>query len=158
VSAVREKKNAQQRDWRRRNLTKAREIGRRSYRANHETNLSRSREYQRENRDVINAKKRAAYAALTPEERWDSKLRRTYGITADDYAAMLTAQGGVCAVCRQPERAGRDGRIVRLSVDHCHRTGAVRGLLCRACNTRVGIYEGRHVDDIRRYLSTFEEA
>lgn len=65
---------------------------------------------------------------------------RTYGITPDDYAEMLARQGGVCAICRQPEtRASRRSRRPgRLSVDHDHQTGRVRGLLCHKCNMLIG--------------------
>lgn len=59
-------------------------------------------------------------------------------ITFADYERMLAAQGGVCALCRQPETVVQHGRVARLSVDHDHRTGRVRGLLCRACNTTLG--------------------
>lgn len=55
-------------------------------------------------------------------------LFKSYGITLDDYDAMLLAQGGVCAICAGP--GGKYG----LHVDHCHTTGKVRGLLCTKCN------------------------
>ena len=54
---------------------------------------------------------------------------------------MLVAQGGVCAICKFPPKA------VRLSVDHDHITGRVRGLLCNVCNRKiVGILERRKID------------
>jgi hypothetical protein len=53
-----------------------------------------------------------------------SHLKRTYGITEDDYQRLLEHQGGVCAICGQVPRAKR------LAVDHDHVTGKVRGLLC----------------------------
>lgn len=62
-------------------------------------------------------------------------LRRKYGITQDDYLRMLKSQGGKCAICRQPEELERNQK---LCVDHCHTTGAVRGLLCDACNRGIG--------------------
>jgi hypothetical protein len=46
---------------------------------------------------------------------------------------MLAQQGGQCAICKGPP-AGRD----KFYVDHCHETGAVRGLLCIRCNTLIG--------------------
>lgn len=60
-------------------------------------------------------------------------LRERYGLTMDDYAAMLAAQLGGCAICRKPARAKS-----RLFVDHDHKTGRVRGLLCLSCNTMIG--------------------
>lgn len=66
-------------------------------------------------------------------------LRTFYGITVEDFDRMLEEQGGVCAICRQEETAAdRRTGIKRLSVDHCHETGEVRGLLCRACNNGIG--------------------
>lgn len=70
---------------------------------------------------------------------WDVRVRNKYGITRAKYEAMLRDQGGVCAICLQPERAlSRTGRVIRLAIDHCHETGAVRGLLCSTCNTAIG--------------------
>ena len=60
------------------------------------------------------------------------KLKYKYGITEDDYDAMLFAQGGGCAICSEP----RDGR--RLHIDHDHNSGHVRGILCHACNISLG--------------------
>jgi hypothetical protein len=54
---------------------------------------------------------------------------RKFGITPDDYDQLLQKQGGVCAICHKPPKLGK-----RLSVDHCHDTGRVRGLLCFRCN------------------------
>lgn len=58
---------------------------------------------------------------------WD-----TYGITAEEYQGILDAQGGACAICQRAR-----GVKKRLSVDHCHATGLVRGLLCTSCNKHV---------------------
>lgn len=55
-------------------------------------------------------------------------IEKTYGITADDYDALLRRQGGRCAIC------GGRPKSKRLAVDHDHQTGAVRGLLCSRCN------------------------
>lgn len=57
-------------------------------------------------------------------------VRVTYGV--DDYDGLLAAQDGVCAICRKECDTGR-----RLAVDHCHKTGKVRGLLCVKCNAAV---------------------
>lgn len=55
----------------------------------------------------------------------DRDLRRRYGITATDYAAMLAAQGGRCALCKT---ATNVAHMEHFAVDHCHETGRVRGL------------------------------
>ena len=73
----------------------------------------------------------------------DLTLNKLYGITVEQYGIMLVAQGSVCAICRQPEPAidHRTGDVRRLSVDHCHDTGAVRGLLCTLCNQGIGQFK-----------------
>jgi hypothetical protein len=68
-------------------------------------------------------------------------LRRTYGLTKEQYAALFDQQRGMCAICNRPEsnRGGRHGNAeMRLSVDHDHQTGKIRGLLCMRCNTAIG--------------------
>ena len=64
----------------------------------------------------------------------NQRLQETYGITEEDYQALLRAQGGVCAIC-QGKRPGN------YDVDHDHKLGncreAVRGLLCKRCNRRL---------------------
>jgi hypothetical protein len=77
------------------------------------------------------------------QRRWEEKnpekvrdnsrrqaLRRKYGITEEDYRRMLASQGGVCAVCGLARP--------RMVVDHDHRTGKVRGILCHNCNLIIG--------------------
>lgn len=66
------------------------------------------------------------------KERRTSQIRR-YGITLEQFNALMSAQGGVCAICGKPPQARS------LSVDHNHTTGAIRGLLCAACNRAIGM-------------------
>lgn len=70
-------------------------------------------------------------------------LKNRYGITSEEYGWMLSFQAGVCAVCKTDE-AGKS-----LAVDHCHKTGRVRGLLCRRCNMALGAFHD-DADRIRR--------
>lgn len=64
-------------------------------------------------------------------------LLRTYGIDLDEYNRMFEEQEGSCAICGKHQieldRA--------LSVDHCHSSGKVRGLLCNKCNTGIGFFD-----------------
>lgn len=61
-------------------------------------------------------------------------LKRHYGMTPEDYERMYTKQRGLCAACGRPKGPG----YRYLFVDHNHKTGAVRGLLCRDCNSAIG--------------------
>lgn len=63
-----------------------------------------------------------------------SVLKRKYGITMDEYNAMLESQNGRCAICHQEKSE-------TLAVDHDHKTGKVRGLLCSHCNQVIGFAE-----------------
>ena len=100
--------------------------------------LERNRAFRLAHRDEINAKARAAYARDDGYRRrkrlagntWyspEKRLAQVYGLSVEDYNAMLARQGGACAICKQPPTARP------LFVDHCHATGKVRGLLCHAC-------------------------
>lgn len=61
------------------------------------------------------------------------QLKRKFGMTIAEYDSLLESQGGACAICKKPCPTGR-----RLAVDHDHKTGAVRGLLCHSCNLGIG--------------------
>ncbi len=67
-------------------------------------------------------------------------LRRR-GLTQDEYEQMLEQQNGRCCICgRKDHYADADGRLRRLTIDHDHRKGHVRGLLCRSCNRGLGLF------------------
>lgn len=75
-------------------------------------------------RIVVHERKEAAHGQY---------VDRSYGISAAEYKILYDAQGGRCAICRRAT-----GKTKKLSVDHDHKTGEVRGLLCNPCN-RYGI-------------------
>lgn len=68
-------------------------------------------------------------------------LNRYYGMTLEKYYELLKAQNGVCAICGKAETRTRKGVLQRLSVDHDHTTGKIRGLLCSLCNVAIGRFE-----------------
>lgn len=61
------------------------------------------------------------------------KLLKKHGITAFDWATAWNEQGGQCVGCLKPLDGGQ-----KTCVDHCHQTGAMRGLLCARCNISIG--------------------
>jgi hypothetical protein len=87
---------------------------------------SHSPEYYREHRRIY----KTDYA--------DKDLQRKYGISLLDYSQMFMAQNGKCAICHNESGGTRNGEQKALAVDHCHKTGKVRGLLCEACNQAIG--------------------
>lgn len=69
----------------------------------------------------------------------ERRVQKTYGLKPGEYGQIYLFQGQVCAICRRATGATR-----ALSVDHDHKTGLVRGLLCRPCNDLLG-----HIRDDR---------
>lgn len=65
----------------------------------------------------------------------DYHLRSKYGLTLKDYERMLDQGGGGCWIC------GTEPTARRLHVDHDHKTGKVRGLLCWSCNSSIGRFK-----------------
>lgn len=74
----------------------------------------------------------------------DKEVRysRKYGLKIGEYAEMLEAQDYKCAICGKTEQENNK----RLAVDHCHKTGKVRKLLCHHCNCALGMVNDN--DDI----------
>ena len=66
-----------------------------------------------------------------PGRNYASRIKREYGVGLSAVAALQAVQGGKCAICR-------DTPTYRLHIDHDHKTGRVRGLLCQPCNTAIG--------------------
>lgn len=92
----------------------------------------KARRYRTEKREFLSQKDREEYR--TPKVL-NQILLRSFGITLEQYNAMNEAQSGLCAICNRPPIT----KASRLSVDHCHETGKIRGLLCTRCNTGIGM-------------------
>ncbi|MGN5375855.1 endonuclease VII domain-containing protein [Sphingomonas hankookensis] len=114
---------------------------------------ARQKRYQ--DNPVAKAKKKAATKARMKAQtdaerdrhsrvRYNAWLKRRYGITLERYETMLSAQNGCCAICK----GGKNGRG-KFHVDHCHSSGAIRGLLCAKCNLLLG-----HANDDAELLRT----
>jgi hypothetical protein len=91
---------------------------------------------------TLASKSRDGLTSYCPTCRKDRALRAAYGITVEQYRKLLEKQGGVCAICGTTEASGRS-----FHVDHDHSCcpgrqscgGCIRGLLCSACNTGIGM-------------------
>lgn len=89
--------------------------------------------------------KSRARLSTSPKARaraFDENIRRKYGVTTEDYERMLADQDGRCAICGATEPGGKG----QFHVDHCHKGGQVRGLLCHHCNLGLGHFK----DDTER--------
>lgn len=91
--------------------------------------------YQEANREHRSGYMKSYYAN-NKRAHMDRSLRKLYGISVDVYELLLKLQNNVCAICDNPCSSGR-----RLAVDHNHRTGMIRGLLCQSCNHAVGLLD-----------------
>lgn len=95
--------------------------------------LKKEQERRIRNRESIRLSNKK-YSKKTKMKRFAYFLERKYGINIKDYDRMFEEQNGKCDICKKDQ----DTFDRRLCVDHCHRTGVVRGLLCDKCNRLIG--------------------
>jgi hypothetical protein len=146
------KKRAYQKRWSDENRDRLNATARKRYAENRESVLAYQSAYRKANIDRINEKARERQKAnpVKREPDLNSILKGKYGITLKDYNRLLDEQCGVCAGCGLSNPINR-----RLSVDHCHDTGKVRGLLCHHCN--IGIGHLRHDPKLLRKMAEYCE-
>lgn len=97
----------------------------------------------RERRNVYLRRWRREHPKLARKNSRKGQLKSKYGLTIEDYNRMLKQQNNKCVICKQERK---------LVVDHDHKTGRVRGLLCNSCNRIVGIIE-TYSEDVEKYLN-----
>jgi hypothetical protein len=90
----------------------------------------------------------------TSEQWWLGEIKRKFGITQIDYNALLESQNRSCAICNihldeYKGVYGKGKKVERFSIDHCHSTGKIRGLLCFNCNLMLG-----HAKDSQETLAS----
>jgi DNA repair exonuclease SbcCD ATPase subunit len=124
------------------------EIKRAAGRAYRERNIERERE-----RGRAAYHKAKANGKYTPEWHRAQSLKENYGMSVETYEAILNAQGGVCAICGEPQGKRR------LAVDHSHTTGKNRGLLCMKCNVALERFDKYpdYGDKVLAYLTKYLE-
>lgn len=114
--------------------------------------LLRARSYYKKNREKLLAYN-SEWAKKNKIRKLDKQMQYTHGITLAEYNAMVIYQNGLCLICKRAETAvTANGTIQRLSIDHCHKTGKIRGLLCMACNHGLGNFR----DDTQRMLAAIQ--
>lgn len=133
-AANREKLRAQNAAYRAANLEKVK-AGQAEYRAaNAEKIRASNAVYRANNREKIKVASQV-YQAANPRTA-DKSRKYNYGMVEKEYDNLVEKQGGVCAICK-----GICSMRGKLSVDHSHSTGKVRGLLCAACNAGLGHFK-----------------
>ncbi len=145
----RKTRKVHQKEYRERNKEVIAARRKKHYQENRLSILARKNEYRQKNKSKIKEqyneyykknkggvlKRKAAYRKANPDKITSIHLKYTYGVTLVEYDEMFESQNGNCAICGLPEINKR------LAVDHCHKTGTVRSLLCNRCNTALGMVE-----------------
>jgi hypothetical protein len=98
--------------------------------------LDRSKEWRLKNKDKVIANSRI--------QNKKQHLRK-FNLTQEDYNRLEIACGNKCSICLGSQTYKIKGQTRRLDIDHCHKTGKVRGLLCSNCNRAIGLLK----DDVK---------
>jgi len=120
--------------------------------ANKEKTKCCSRSCKDKNYAIVHKDIKALWRKNNPDKikrmRRKTSLKNKYNITIDNYNSMFITQEGRCNICNIHQ--SKLNKI--LCVDHCHKTGKVRGLLCEGCNFAIGIFK----DDINILSNAIE--
>lgn len=136
---------------------KKKEHSKKYYQLTKEKQNEKSKIYYQKNKDKI-IKRCSEYNKSNPEKHkkyvynWRDKnpdktqhmyIIKEYGISSDQYKELLTKQNNLCKICKRPETTidPRNKKLRRLCIDHDHKTGKVRGLLCQKCNSMLGFFD-----------------
>lgn len=122
-----------------------------------EERIEYSKKWKRENRDhynewvrkdrLKNPDKYKKWAKISRERAGNMRVLKESlslrKISIEEYNKMFESQNGRCAICNEIEtrKSRKEGNICRLTIDHCHKTDKVRGLLCHECNTGLGKFK-----------------
>jgi len=137
-------------NWKKENKERIRNVDILYRKNNKEKVRQSSKNWSRNNKEIINQKRRERRQRPENREREkelakinyhkntsrarNAQLKRNFGISVEEYDKLLKKQNDKCAICEAVScRSGK-----RFAVDHDHKTGLVRGLLCFACNTSLG--------------------
>jgi len=76
-------------------------------------------------------------------DAFERNIKCLYDLSVEEYAWLVYNSKGLCSICGKPETVLSRNRdwVKELSVDHCHETGKIRGLLCHSCNTGLGSFK-----------------
>ncbi len=121
------------------------------YQKNRKREVAKRKKYYKENRNEILDQMKERYHSdpAVRQSHIDSAIKSKHGISAEEYRyeywRLYEMQNGNCAICRKRKK---------LVLDHCHRTGKIRGLLCSNCNTALGLVKENLeiIEGLRTYL------
>jgi len=106
-----------------------------NYKKNQKKLIARGSKWRNENRSKLRKRYRQWYRE-NPDKVRAKTLKRKFNLSVEGYLKLLEAQGNKCAICgdKPPKQ-----KYLSFSVDHCHKSGEIRGILCRKCNTGIGM-------------------
>lgn len=118
-------------------LTQKQQTDRKWYLKNRQRRLASARRWQqahKEQEKMRHRRYRLKYPSRVRAIVRRVKLYSKYGLTISQFDSLNAFQESLCAICGEPQsKAGKS-----LAVDHCHKTGRIRGLLCDRCNLVLG--------------------
>lgn len=125
-------KAARDKAYREANKERLQEWHRQYHADNRDVRLAQNKEWRQSNREYV-ADRAKRLREADPEGQRAKSRKALYGISREEYEQKYENQGGLCAICGSAEAV--------LEVDHCHDTGAIRGLLCGFCNRGIGNFK-----------------
>jgi len=128
-----EEANEYNRQWRKKNPEKANEQCKRYRKKHYKEVLENKRRYYLDNHKEI-IEKRRKYCEENLEKIRGNYFQRKYDLSYEDWVKMWVGQDGDCAICGEPFNKHSDAQV-----DHDHKTGKIRGLLCNKCNFAIGL-------------------
>ncbi len=131
-----EKLILQQQEYKKNNPEKVKESKKKEQLKNRAKYKLFKEKYYIENKERIDNQNAENYKNKKEEYRY-TILKRSYGIEKLDYDNLVLSQNNTCAICNKPETSKRSKY---LSLDHCHTTGKIRGLLCSKHNRAIGLF------------------
>jgi hypothetical protein len=135
MSACKECQNKKQRDFRKQNPKISKQRDKDAYQRQKERKVKYAREYRKNN----------------PEKTMNTNLKTKYGITREEYLIILKNQNHRCAICGKHQK----DHSRNFALDHNHKTGKIRGILCDGCNYGVGFLEKRK-KEYEEYLAKYD--
>lgn len=104
------------------------------YEKNREKLLLYKKNYYKENKDKLKQRNKEWRNSEAGKKAKQKEKAKRFGLSLENYEQMLLEQNNVCKVCEEPETENKS-----LAIDHDHKTGQVRGLLCGKCNKAIGL-------------------
>lgn len=151
ICEMNEKRKIGRERYRKDNVEKIREYQKQYYIDNKERLQKRAKEnrieYRKNNVEKIREYQKQ-YDKDNSLKRKNSHIKRKYGVTLEEYDLMLNKQGSRCLICNRHQTEVK----IPFGVDHDHKTGRIRGLLCNKCNQGLGLFN----DDINILLKAIK--